>query len=120
MLPRIFAAGFVAVCLACNFLMVPLVASIDDKLAEYFVPFALGIIGCTIAQGNLLAAWLVWSPGPFLRRLAIHWAIALGLYLVWRAGVALCSHRDFFGRVAATVGLIVPLISLGAQFPLWV
>ena len=51
--------------------------------------------------------------------LAIHWVIALSLYFVWRAGVALCSISEL-GRVAATVGLIVPLISLGAQFPLWV
>jgi hypothetical protein len=116
---RILAAGFVAICLACDFLMMPVFASIDSKSAEYVFPFALGIIGCVIAQGNLLAAWLVWSPAPFLRRLALHWSIALGLYLVWRAGVALCSITEM-GKVAATVGLIVPLVSLGAQFPLWV
>src|SRR5438128_1243400 len=73
---RLFAAGFVGLCLACDFLMVPVVASIDKRSAEYVFPFMLGIIGCIIAQGNLLAAWLVWSPGPFLRRLAIHWSIA--------------------------------------------
>jgi hypothetical protein len=116
---RMFAVGFVVLCLVCDFLMVPVVALIDNRLGEYVFPFALAIIGCTIAQGNLLAAWLVWSPGPFLRRLAIHWSIALGLYLVWRAGVSRCSINDI-DKVAATVGLIVPLISLGAQFPLWV
>lgn len=113
-----FAAWFVALCLACDFLMVPVFASIDSKLGAFVFPFALGIMGCTIAQGNLLAAWLVWSPGPFLQRLAIHWSIALGLYLVWRVGVSLCGIKDI-DKVAATVGLIVPLVSLGAQFPLW-
>ena len=31
--------------------------------ASLSFPFALGIFGGVIAQGNLLAAWLVWSPG---------------------------------------------------------
>src|SRR4029079_9529568 len=116
---RLLVVGFVVLCAVCDFLMVPVFTSIGFKSPEYVFPFALGIIGCVIAQGNLLAAWLVWSSGPFLRRLAIHWSIALGLYLVWRAGVALCIISEL-GRVAATVGLIVPLVSLGAQFPLWV
>src|SRR3954471_2446494 len=91
---RMLAAGFVAICLACDFLMLPVVASINIQSAEYVFPFAFGIIGCVIAQGNLLAAWLVWSPGPFLRRLAIHWVIAISLYLVWRVGVSFCSISE--------------------------
>jgi uncharacterized membrane protein len=81
----------------------------------------LGIVGCVLAQGNLLTAWLAWSDGPFLRRLATHWKIAAGLYLVWLVGLGLALAG---GRVppiiAATVALGVPLVSIAAQLPLWV
>ena len=75
-----------------------------------------------LAQGNLLAAWLAWSDGPFLRRLLTHWKIAAGLYLIWLVGFGLATARN--GKVppgiAAIVALGVPLVSLAAQFPLWV
>jgi len=82
----------------------------------------LGIVGSVLAQGCLLAAWLAWSDGPFLRRLLAHWKIAAGLYLIWLVGFGLANARH--GKVppliAAIVALGVPLVSLAAQFPLWV
>jgi len=83
---------------------------------------ALGIVGCVLAQGNLLAAWLAWGDEPFLRRLLTHWKIAAGLYLVWLVGfglVALTNNR-LPPQIAAIVALGVPLVSIAAQFPLWV
>src|ERR1043165_4462848 len=115
---RISDVWLVVPCLACDFLMAP-VFSIFQIRAESLAALAFGIVGCVFAQGNLLAAWLAWSEGSFLRRLATHWIIAAGLYLVWLAGLAVRGHpqaREF----AVTVALGVPLVSIAAQFPLWV
>jgi hypothetical protein len=119
--PSTGAAWLVVLCLACDFLMVPVFISLDGPQAPIRVIPALGIIGCVLAQGNLLAAWLAWSEGPFLRRLALHWIIAVGLYLIWLVGfaVALAGGR-IPPIIAATVALGVPLVSIAAQFPLWV
>ena len=107
---------FIVLCLACDFLQAPVLASIQSGLG--FVAH-LGVLGCVLAQGNLLAAWLAWSEGPFLIRLTRHWAIAAVLYLVWVAGFSLAGVNQFavFGL---SVGLFVPLVSLAAQTPLWI
>ena len=119
--PRISAAWLIVPCLACDFLMMPVFSSINGPSGAVVAPIALGIVGCVLAQGNLLAAWLAWSDGLFLRRLATHWKIAAGLYLIWLVGFGLAVAG---GRVppiiAATVALGVPLVSIAAQFPLWV
>jgi hypothetical protein len=112
-------------CLLSDFLMVPALLLMDGKPPPpYMPPIALGIVGCTLAQGNLLAAWLVLSSKSFARRLTLHWGIAAGLYSVWRAGANLASFKplDFlqFEDVRLTVLLLVPLISLAAQFPFWI
>jgi len=119
--PSIGAAWLIVPCLACNFLMVPVFLTINGPSGAVVAPIALGILGCVLAQGNLLAAWLAWSEGPFLWRLLTHWKIAVGLYLVWLVGLGLALVG---GRVppiiAATVALGVPLVSIAAQLPLWV
>ena len=118
---RISVAWLVVPCLACDFLMVPVLSSIKGPPSAIHVAIALGIVGCVLAQGNLLAAWLAWSDGPFLRRLATHWKIAASLYLIWLVGFGLArgGNREA-PHIAATVALGVPLVSLAAQFPLWV
>jgi hypothetical protein len=121
--PRIAAAWLVVPCLACDFLMVPVLSSVRGPLAPFGMAIFLGIVGCVLAQGNLLAAWLAWSEGPFLRRLATHWKIAAGLYLVWLVGFGLALGIRFnpgAPHIAAIVALGVPLVSIAAQFPLWV
>jgi len=117
--PRINAAWLIVPCLACDFLMMPVLTAVSNGLG---MAIALGIVGCVLAQGNLLAAWLVWSDEPFLRRLLKHWKIAAGLYLVWLVGFGLA---DLGGNrvppeMVFIVALGVPLVSLAAQFPLWV
>ena len=113
-------AWLAAACLACDFLMVPVFTLIDGPPGAWWVVVALAILGCVLAQGCLLAAWLAWSEGPFLRRLATHWKIAGGLYLIWLAGFALVlSHDPGMLNFAAMVALGVPLVSVAAQFPLW-
>ena len=119
--PSISAAWLVVLCLACDFLMVPVFSSVEGPQAPLRVIAALGIVGCVLAQGNLLAAWLAWSDGAFLRRLALHWIIAVGLYLTWLVGFGLALGGGHIPpQIAATVALGVPLVSIAAQFPLWV
>jgi hypothetical protein len=118
--PRIHAAWLVVPCLAADGLMAPVLASLQGP-PGIGSAIALAIVGCVLAQGNLLAAWLAWGDIPFVRRLVTHWTIAAGLYLIWLVGFGLVLG---WGRVppliAATVALGVPLVSLAAQFPLWV
>ncbi len=119
--PPIHAAWLIVPCLACDGLMVPVFSSLmSGPPGELRAAIALGIVGCVLAQGNLLAAWLAWGGAPFLRRLLTHWTIAAGLYLIWLAGLGLALRGDReMPEIAATIALAVPLVSLAAQFPLW-
>ena len=88
------------------------------KVIEAACFFAL--LGCTLAQGNLLAAWLVWSERPFLRRLVCHWLTAAVLYGAWVIGVMRTAPTEDGRMICETIGLVVPLASLAAQLPLWI
>jgi hypothetical protein len=120
--PQIHAAWLIVPCLAADGLMVPAVRILDGgPPGELGALIAFGIVGCVLAQGNLLAAWLAWGDEPFLRRLLTHWKIAAGLYLIWLVGMVLALRSELeMPEIAATVALAVPLVSLAAQFPLWV
>ncbi len=117
---RISAAWLIVPCLVCDFLMMPVFALLRGGLGPSDLQAALffGIVGCVFAQGNLLAAWLAWSEGPFLSRLATHWKIAVGLYFIWLIGVFVCGDHQS-REMAVTVALGVPLVSIAAQWPLW-
>jgi hypothetical protein len=104
------------ICLACDFFMAPVLAMPWPIPA---LPILLAIVGCVLAQGCLLAAWLAWSDQPFWRRFRRHWIVAAILYLVWAAGLAISRPSQFLVAVSA-VGLSVPLVSIGAQLPLWI
>jgi hypothetical protein len=80
----------------------------------------MGSLGSTLAQGSLLAAWLVWSDAPFSRRLLWHWIVAGTLCCIWLIGLALAAPPHNFREVGFTVALTVPLVSLGAQLPFWI
>jgi len=103
-----------------DFAMFPLVKAVDGPPhLGYCLPFAA--IGCALAQGCLLAAWLAWGDGPFSRRLMWHWSLAGALCGIWLVGLGLSAPgSDEFVEVGANVALTVPLVSLGAQFPLWI
>lgn len=118
--PRIALGWLFVPCLAADFLMVPVMSSLQGPPRELPAAIALGIVGCVLAQGCLLAAWLAWSDGPLLQRLARHWLIASGLYAVWLVGLALAIPRDVEApQIASIVALGIPLVSLAAQFPPW-
>jgi hypothetical protein len=108
----------IVVCLACDFLMVPLMSLVPWRPMPIF-PLVQAIVGCVLAQGCLLAAWLAWSDQPFRQRLIRHWIVAAILYLVWAAGLAF-GQPSQFTKSSVIVGLLVPLVSIGAQLPLWI
>jgi hypothetical protein len=126
--PAVVLLGLlVLVCLACAFLMVPVLTWVPAR-PTLCVPLLLAIVGCVLAQGCLLAAWLAWSDQPFWRRLTRHWIVAAILYLVWVSGLAVSRPSQFasaislgeFASAISFVGLSVPLVSFAAQMPLWI
>lgn len=117
--PAVVLPGLlVLVCVACDFLMVPFLALAPARPIPG-VPILLAIVGCVLAQGCLLAAWLAWGDQPFWRRLRRHWIVVAILYLVWAGGLAV-SRPSEFASTSAFVGLSVPLVSMAAQMPLWI
>jgi hypothetical protein len=83
-------------------------------------------IGMAVLPGEVgaLALWLVWGDGPFLPRLAIHWAVALGLLASLFVGVVAATAEDrFFNDIVreflAIIACLLPISSLAAQLPLW-
>jgi len=118
-LSMVLLALLVAVSLAADFFMAVTVSQVPAR-PDVLFPLFSAILGCTLAQGCLLAAWLAWSCQPFWKRLAGHWIVAAILYLVWLAGLMLTDQTNEAARVAVTVGLAVPLISVAAQLPLWI
>jgi len=110
----------IVLCLACDFLMVPILAVQGPGRPRIpGFPLFLAIVGCVLAQGCLLAAWLSWSDQPFWRRLTRHWIVAATLFVVWAAGLAL-GQSSQFAELSSFVGLSVPLVSIAAQTPLWI
>ena len=80
-------------------------------------------VGLFPAQVGALTLWLVWGPGSFLRRLAVHWLAALALFAAWALGIAVAIGGDGPARELPTIwGAVccaLPLVSLAAQLPLW-
>jgi hypothetical protein len=109
----------IVLCLACDFFMAPALAVQGPGRPRIpGFPLFLAIVGCVLAQGCLLAAWLAWSDQPFWQRLTRHWIVAAILFVVWAAGLAL-GQRSEFAEIISFVGLSVPLVSIAAQTPLW-
>src|SRR5207247_1671271 len=110
-LPVVLLGLLIVLCLACDFLMVPVLAPMPGppKMPEF--PLLLSVVGCVLAQGCLLAAWLAWSGQSFWQRFTRHWIVAAILYLVWAAGLAV-SQPSQFALAVSVVGLSVPLVSI--------
>jgi hypothetical protein len=105
-----------------NVLAVPIVhaATRNPGAALLFGPIVVGVLA---GEFGAMALWFVWSAGPFLRRLAMHWGVGLlllGSFLVGLAAVIETRPlTEEMWRGAATVLCAVPAVSLGAQLPLW-
>jgi hypothetical protein len=114
-------AALVVLSILADLSMLPIITTLNGPpRLTFFVPFAA--IGCALAQGSLLAVWLAWGDGPFSRRFMWHWVAAGVLCCVWLIGMTLSlpNGDDEFVDVGLTVALTVPLVSLGAQLPLWI
>jgi hypothetical protein len=109
----------VAVCAAADFFLVPAWLLAPPWSARLAAVGPFFVLGCTLAQGNALAAWLAWSEGAFLRRLFVHWGIAAGLCSIWLAALAIFVKPQDAIFVQSSIVLAVPLVSLAAQSPLW-
>jgi hypothetical protein len=112
--------ALIGLSVAADFLMLPLVRVFDQGPTLPQAIIVLGSLGSTLAQGSLLAAWLVWSDAPFSRRLLWHWIVAGCLCCIWLIGLALAAPPHSFLEIGFTVALTVPLVSLGAQLPFWI
>jgi hypothetical protein len=95
----------------------------EQALMLLFMPVVVGVF---CGEIGAMACWLVWGEGPFLRRLLIHWSLALGMGLCLVGGVLLVSgdigyqlrlRVTFEG--AARIACVIPAVSLAVQLPLW-
>src|SRR5262245_13890789 len=105
--------ALIGVSVAADFLMLPTVKLFDQGPTLPQAIIVLGSLGSTLAQGSLIAAWLVWSDLPFSRRLLWHWIIAGSLCCIWLVGLALAAPRQNFREVGFTIALTGPIVSLG-------
>jgi hypothetical protein len=108
--PSALLALLIAISLASDFFMVLAFAMIP-ALPMIFFPLMQATVGCILAQGCLLAAWLAWGDQPFWQRLLRHWIVAAIFYLVWVAGLWV-GQPDQFRKLSMMVGLSVPLMSM--------
>ena len=81
--------------LACtfNFFVFPCLRAIEGG-NDAIVFLGGAAVGMFPAQLGALTLWLVWGPGPFLRRLAIHWLGGLALFAAWALGMAIAFGAD--------------------------
>lgn len=110
-----------------NFLCMPIVVGMPRGARDQGIVVFMAIgAGAFAAQFGILPAWLVWGERPFWQRLVMHWALAIGLTLVWVLGFAFAVVADgppmpppvMFRELAASL-LYLPAISLGIEAPLW-
>jgi hypothetical protein len=104
--PSVLLALLVAISLASNFFMV-LAFVMIPALPMIFFPLMHATVGCILAQGCLLAAWLAWG------------GVAQLTPVLSGAGQALAQINQL-RQLSMMVGLSVPLMSIAAQLPLWI
>jgi hypothetical protein len=104
-----------------NVLCLPVIASSHPDDGRW-VWLAI-TVGIWAGQLGVATLWLVWSPGPFVRRLVVHWTVGLGLYACWALGYAAAFGSDGPpGHVPEAWWFVLsglPAVSLAAQLPLW-
>jgi hypothetical protein len=105
-----------------NFFVFPCLRAVEGgSRGTLFV--GASAVGLFPAQLGALTLWLVWGPGSFLRRLAVHWIAALALFAAWALGIAVAIGGDGPARelpsIWGAVCCSLPIVSLAAQLPLW-
>jgi hypothetical protein len=105
---------------AVNFTSVALLKAADGEVAAL-----VALIGAEIYFAEIAAAtlWVVWGPGPFVKRLLVLYGVGIVLYLAWAiAFVAAFRDRGPPGGIlqfCAAVLCSLPPVCLAAQLPLW-
>ena len=108
--------GLAALFVIVNFSVIPLMELIDDE--SFIVVACMGVM---LAEGFVLAAYLVWGSGQFWQRFVFHWTAALVLGTIWLLGAIVGAGGDSFIRdVLENVPVSLPLASLAIQLPLWI
>lgn len=114
--------GFIALAAGAglfDFLATPILDRGDDGPAILLI-----IAGILLGQLGAMTFWLVWSEGTFIRRLAIHWGVAVALVACVLVGMIIAIPMppgyhpvDVWELIMPF--LVLPLVSLGVQIPLW-
>lgn len=126
--PRVAIAGGVAIVAAyavVNFAVYPFLDRTSWSLVHPLVYLAAGIcLGTIASEIGVLSAALVFGVAPgFALRLMGLWALGLLLFACWAAGVLFAEgfrgRRDWPWEMFYDLALILPLISLAVQAPLW-
>jgi hypothetical protein len=109
-----------------NFLILPISRGFDggrgsDAEVIFLVATAVGMYA---AELGIMTLWLVWGPGPFLWRLAMHWTVGFALFAAWALGFAAAFGNQFGppGGILEVWRVMLcglPLVSLAAQLALW-
>jgi hypothetical protein len=110
---------FALVVTGANLAVVPLIDVFNTRSLGLIFPITC--LGVMLAEGFILAAWLVWGAGSFFKRLLIHWAAVAWLALAWLLGAIL--DDGFSGEVRdglENVPFVLPLLSVAIQLPLWI
>jgi hypothetical protein len=108
-----------------NLLALPLTRGLFELGPRLIMILAPIIPGILAGQIGVLALWLVWGRGSFVRRLAMHWLIMLGLFLTFAIGLVIATAEpdgdpgDMIIEVLQMVVCSLPLACLAAQLPLW-
>lgn len=107
-----------------DFLAMPLARAAGGSGPDGEWAFAI-VVGAFLAQFAILPAWLAWGTRPYWQRMLIHWCSAALLSAALVLGLVCTefgSTRLRLSRIVediAPVILMLPLISLGVETPLW-
>jgi len=106
---------------AVNLIVCPFMAVLDGPANDWQVLPVFVLAGAILAECGLLSAWLVFSSGRFWFRAAGCWAVAMGLWLCWGAGLLLAAWIDSWQleEEMLSVSLGVPIVALAVQSTLW-
>jgi hypothetical protein len=109
-----------------NFLSLPIARGVESGGGDAIVFLGSIAMGTYAAQLGIATLWLTFGPGPFYRRLLLHWAVGFVLFASWGLGFAAALGSDgprieeVWSELLRGILCGLPLVSLAAQLPLWV
>jgi hypothetical protein len=130
---RRWMLGLVIAAAVFNFLALAIIEVVERQFAPRSGPGSADVIlflmpaitGVLCGELGAMAYWLVWGEGPFLKRLAAHWAVGLALVSALVCGFGMWKidvYDGNWGLMASDMigeACILPVVSLAIQLPLW-